>query len=171
MAKILIIDDDPIHHEITQFIMSKNVQFENCTSYTKARTALDYLIKHQDHSDILPDVILLDLNMPEMDGWNFLCVFEDLLPFLAKQINIFIVTSSINPNDELRSKAYPFVQGFISKPLTVEVLINISNVVNINSIKYDSLGQLTTVLTDSLTSLANSSNNSLTALRSLNPIN
>lgn len=153
MSKLFIIDDDPVYHTISQLIIKKNNLFETCTSYTKARPALDYLIEHKNQPEALPDLILLDLNMTEMDGWNFLCVFEDLLPFLTKQMEIFIVTSSIDPNDKLRSKAYPFVQGFISKPLTVNLLVDISNRVTTNSIIYDNLRLLGSVLTDGLAGL------------------
>jgi hypothetical protein len=83
-----------------------------------------------------------------MDGWNFLSTFEDLLPYLTKQIDIFIITSSINPNDRLRSQAYRFVQGFFSKPLTVEILLDISNIITTNSIMRHNLGLLSSTLTD-----------------------
>ena len=150
MSKLLIIDDDPIYHTIAQLIINKNMLFDDCISYTKARLALNYLIEHRNHPDALPDVIFLNLNMPGMDGWNFLCKHEDLLPFLAKKIDVFIVTSSVDRKDELRSHAYPFVQGFYSKPLTLKELIDISNFVTATAIKYDNLRLLATVSTDNL---------------------
>ena len=159
MSKIFIIDDDPVYHKIAQMIIRKNKLFEDCTGYEKARPALDYLIAHKNNHDALPDLILLDLNMPEMDGWNFLCIFEDLLPFLAKQVDVFIVTSSIDPDDKLRSMAYPFVQGFISKPLSVKALRGISNFATNNSIVYHNLRLLGSVLTDSVAGLSTPSEN------------
>ena len=155
MSKLLIIDDDPIYQSTAQLILSKNMLFDDCTSYTDAKLALNYLIVQRHHRDALPDVIFVNLNMPGMGGWNFLCLHEDLLPFLAKKIDVFIVTSSDDRKDELRSQAYPFVKGFYSKPLNLTELLDISNYVTATAMKYDYLKQLATVQSDSLAELSN----------------
>lgn len=155
MSKLLIIDDDPLYHTTAQLIINKNMLFDDCISYTEARLALNYLIEHRHHPDALPDVIFLNLNMPGMEGWDFLCLHEDLLPFLAKTIDVFIVTSADDRKDESRSQVYPFVQGFYSKPLTLKELLDISNFVTATAIKFDNLRVLATVSTDSLAEESN----------------
>ena len=165
MSKLFIIDDDPICQAIAQQRITECNLFDECLIFSKARTSLDYLILNQSDFNALPDVILLDLNMPEMSGWDFLCVFEYLLPYLAKKVGVFIVTSSIDADERLRSKSYPFVQGVMTKPLSIYDIKDISNYVTINTIAYENIRNVGSLLTSSLLSLNNISNFSLMALR------
>ena len=169
MTKLFIIDDDPICQAIAQQIITDCNLFDEWISFSKARTSLDYLILNQGDFNALPDVILLDLNMPEMSGWDFLCIFEDLLPFLSKKVGVFIVSSSVDPNDKFRSKIYPFVEGFIPKPLSISNFVDISNYVSINAMTYENIRNVGSLLTSSLLSLNNKSNFSLMALRTDQP--
>ncbi|MCO5949972.1 response regulator [Mucilaginibacter sp. RT5R15] len=73
----------------------------------------------------LPEVILLDLNMPVMDGWEFLDEFTKVPP--AKKIIIYIVTSSIDPADVEKAKQYEAISQYIVKPVTVDNLKEILN--------------------------------------------
>lgn len=127
MSKVFIIDDDPIHHRIVQIIIVKHKIFENYQSFTDARIAVEFLTENAKTSAELPDIILLDLNMPHMDGWEFLEEFKIIKPQLQKEIKIYIVSSSVDEQDILRSKTYPFVSEFISKPLSPESLKNTLN--------------------------------------------
>ena len=78
MLNALIIDDDPIQLRIAELMLKKSDAF-NSTSYLNAGHALDYLKKNQQNASSLPDVIFIDLNMPKLDGWGFLNIYEDLL--------------------------------------------------------------------------------------------
>lgn len=121
MFNALIIDDDPIQLRIAELLLKKCGSFSSI-SYLNAISALDYLRTHLQNSTVLPDVIFIDLHMPELDGWGFLNTYGNLLPDLCKSISVFIVTSSIDSHDQKRSYQYPFVKGFISKPITPEML-------------------------------------------------
>jgi len=121
MSKVFIIDDDPIHQRIAQIMIAKHELFDVYNSYTEAELALEYLRESVNTSD-LPDVILLDLNMPVVDGWDFLEAFEKFQSALGKDIRIFIVTSSVDEKDKIRSQTFPFVKGFISKPLSPDII-------------------------------------------------
>ncbi|MFA6945068.1 MAG: response regulator [Pedobacter sp.] len=121
-SRVFIIDDDPIHQRIAQIMISKNKLFDEFHSYTEAQKALDFLKENKENEESLPNVILLDLNMPVMDGWDFLEEFEKFNQNLKKDIRVFIVSSSVDEKDMLRSKLYPGVKGFISKPLSSEII-------------------------------------------------
>lgn len=121
-SKVFIIDDDPIHQRITQIMITKHELFDEYTSYTEAQKALDFLNDNFENVETLPDVILLDLNMPEVDGWDFLNVFENFKTKLKKDIRVFIVSSSVDEKDMLRSRTFASVMGFISKPLSPDII-------------------------------------------------
>ena len=72
MSKVFIIDDDPIHQRIAQIMIDKHQIYEEYKSYTEAGKALEFLQENSSVAENLPDVILLDLNMPVVDGWDFL---------------------------------------------------------------------------------------------------
>ncbi|MHB1176790.1 MAG: response regulator [Daejeonella sp.] len=122
MSRVFIIDDDPIHQRIAQIMISKHSLFDEHQTYTEGEAALTFLKENVSNADSLPNVILLDLNMPEVDGWDFLEAFEQFQDDLVKPIRIFIVTSSVDEKDRLRSQTFPSVKGFISKPLSPEVI-------------------------------------------------
>ena len=122
MSKVFIIDDDSIHQRIAQIMIEKHNLFDSYKSYTDAQQALNFLRDHPKDTSALPDVILLDLNMPVIDGWDFLDMFEQLNKDLKKKIRIFIVTSSVDEKDKLRSQTYSTVCGFISKPLSPDII-------------------------------------------------
>ncbi len=124
-SRVFIIDDDPIHQRIAQIMISKHNLFDEYFSYTEAQKALDFLQENKKNEEILPDVILLDLNMPVLDGWDFLETFETLIKEFKKNIRVFIVSSSVDEKDLLRSKLYASVKGFISKPLSPDIIRSI----------------------------------------------
>lgn len=124
-SRVFIIDDDPIHQRIAQIMISKHNLFDEYFSYTDAQKALDFLQENKKNEEILPDVILLDLNMPVLDGWDFLETFESLIKEFKKNIRVFIVSSSVDEKDLIRSKSYVAVKGFISKPLSPDIIRSI----------------------------------------------
>jgi CheY-like chemotaxis protein len=76
------------------------------------------MIENAQKPDALPDVILLDINMPIMDGWDFLEWFKEFKENLVKAIPIFMVSSSIDWRDIEKAKSYEEVIDYMSKPLT-----------------------------------------------------
>jgi len=107
---ILIIDDDPINNLICEKILQIKGISSNSYSFTSAAKALEFLADSQGE---IPSAILLDLNLPEVDGWQFLEKFKAL----NITTPIFILTSSIDPRDKNRSEGYTDVKGFFTKPL------------------------------------------------------
>ncbi len=116
--KVCIIDDDPIFVYGTKVILNYNGSFcSNIMVYENGEEALDNLANELKNKEKLPEVIFLDLNMPIMDGWEFLDIFCKI-PDIGIKTNIYILSSSINSDDINKSKKYSIVKDFIQKPLT-----------------------------------------------------
>ena len=125
MSKLILIDDEPIFHKIVQITL-KHSELSNQATYSfDGEVVLDYLEENKSESKSLPDCIFIDLYMPRFDGWDFLNRFQNIYQSLKKNIKIYVVTSSIDPRDVDRSKLYPFVTTFISKPVMKDVFDSI----------------------------------------------
>lgn len=120
LSRILIIDDSPFDRLIAQKVVSIAAIAEKCTVVDSALAALDYLKQHARCDENFPDVIFVDICMPAMDGFAFLDEFERLSAGFPKQCPIYILSSSVDPNDIRRSQKSECVSGFILKPFTVE---------------------------------------------------
>jgi len=115
-----IIEDDPITSIITELIVKQNSAFGEVQTYMNGQEAFDKLSAAELSEAKIPDLILLDLNMPIMDGWEFLDAFSALR--LPKPVCVYVLTSSIHPDDIERSKSYKEVKGYFTKPLDDEVV-------------------------------------------------
>lgn len=121
---IMLIDDSEIDNMVNKHILSKSNVAEKIIVFTTANDALQYLEVNKNSTDatIIPSVILLDINMPIMNGFGFLVEFEKLHNELLDVVNVIMLTSSVDPNDIRRSKEFVSVKSFISKPLSLEHL-------------------------------------------------
>ena len=126
MSKLILIDDEPIFHKIVQMTLKHSELSHQATYCYDGEMILDYLEEKGSESASLPDYIFIDLYMPRFNGWDFLNRFQKIYHLLKKKINIYVVTSSVDPRDIDRSKTYPFVTNFISKPVLKEIFDGIS---------------------------------------------
>lgn len=118
---VFLIDDDLKFSFITKTLLSKISFAKEIVDYSDASVALEELKKNtQNGGGKLPDVIFLDLNMPGMDGWDFLEEYKSLPAFFRDECKLYVLTSSIDPVDKIKSQSYTFVADFISKPLARE---------------------------------------------------
>ena len=108
MLRVVLIDDDPISTFVTEKLIEKNVhepvQF---FKFTSAKEALGKLV------ELRPNYLFLDLNMPEMNGWDFL----DSLNGESVGTDIYILSSSVDERDINRASTYSLVKDYLSKPL------------------------------------------------------
>lgn len=127
MKKLIFVDDSPLDHFILKRILNKyQLAYEvNCTA--NGEEVIEFLEQHKFDPDSLPDIILLDLYMPEFAGWAFLDKAEQVCSRLVKPLKIYILTSSINPKDIQLATQYAVVSAFIFKPITKEVLEKLIN--------------------------------------------
>jgi response regulator RpfG family c-di-GMP phosphodiesterase len=122
IANLWIIDDDPM----TSFYIKRLAELGQLASiitiYDQARGAADYLLDHYKSPEHLPDYILLDIYMPELDGWGFLEEFALIRDKLIKKVEICIITSSNHLHDRERAEALKFIKTYVQKPITLEAL-------------------------------------------------
>ncbi len=112
-----IIDDDKIFVFVLKKILAKNENFNQVFDFRNGEDVLNMLMNKDNQ---LPDIILLDINMPVIDGWQFLEELEQLPN--KDQLNVFIMSSSIDTNDIEKSKSFSTVKDFISKPINNDKL-------------------------------------------------
>jgi CheY-like chemotaxis protein len=121
---VLCVDDDPITLLLIKMIVAKTAFAKEIITAKSGDEAMSYFENLVVlHNQNYPKVILLDLNMPVMGGWEFLDNFTKKdLPIVFKNTKVFILSSSIDPLDIEKAKTYPIVIDFISKPITKEKL-------------------------------------------------
>ena len=112
--KIFLIDDNTIDLLISRKLLLKHNSDLTVIEFSKAQEAVVAL---QNTEEALPDLVLLDLNMPGMNGWEFL---EAVKPLSRPPERVFILTSSLDERDKAMATEYPSVKGYITKPLNTE---------------------------------------------------
>ena len=120
-VSVLLIDDDEINNFISIKLIKKALLNTEIMACLNGKFAIDQLadIQRKDPTK-MPDYILLDINMPIMNGWEFLEEFKRLNIDPLGKSKIYIISSSVFSNDINKAKSYPLVKDFISKPLNVE---------------------------------------------------
>lgn len=117
--KILLVDDDQLNNLINTRIITKFSDY-TVDSFTSGREGLKYLEACE--PELFPEIIFLDINMPVMDGWEFLEEFQKYPENVTQNTAVIMLTSSIDINDIEKAKHYRSVREFMSKPLTLESL-------------------------------------------------
>lgn len=122
---IVFIDDDIA----TNFLHQRSAEQANCAKVVKtflsAVDALDYLKNDKSEDYIRPNLIFLDINMPIMNGWEFIEEYEKLDPSLQSDFVLIMLTTSLNPLDKEKARALNLIDDFQNKPLTCNGLLNI----------------------------------------------
>lgn len=124
LSKVLFIDDDSVALMLYRKLVEKSDFARETLTALNGRAALEYFsaLMEDNTSQDYPELIFLDLNMPVLDGWDFLKEFSSALYSPFKSTKIIILSSSINPEDLERSREFEMVIDFISKPVTIAVL-------------------------------------------------
>ncbi|MCK0192584.1 response regulator [Arenibacter sp. F20364] len=98
---------------------------ENIMTFSDGEEALDFMLDNLHNDKELPDVIFLDIDMPIMDGFQFMEEYVKLKPSLGKKITIYMVSSSVDPVDIERAKKISEIADYMVKPITHNQLRNI----------------------------------------------
>lgn len=122
---ICLIDDDKVY----QYTATKSIEASGVVQrvlvFDDGETAYTYLVDNLSTRNYLPDIIFLDINMPYMDGWEFMEEFVKLKPKLAKPITIYMVSSSIQEEDIQKAKSLEEVCDYIIKPIDTEMFAKV----------------------------------------------
>jgi CheY-like chemotaxis protein len=131
-VNIMLVDDDEINNFITVKLIRKAYPDAVISTFLNGRLAIDKLKNVlQQNPENTPDYILLDINMPVMNGWEFLEEYKTLSFDREKKITIYILSSSVFSNDIDKAKSYESVANFISKPLNLEAIKEVFSVLNL----------------------------------------
>jgi CheY-like chemotaxis protein len=123
---IWVVDDDAIYQVIINKIIKRSEMFSASSSFKNGKEAVSALHKIIENTELIPDIILLDINMPVMDGWEFMEEIKTIKSQIDKKIIIYIVSSSIAVEDKNKSKEFKDVFAFISKPVNVKDIMKIA---------------------------------------------
>lgn len=113
-----IIDDDPVFVLLFKKILSKIGVFETVINFENGQLALEALIEKFKNNLPFPNVIFLDINMPVLDGWEFLKALDKYK--FKEDLKIYMISSSIDSIEIKKYKKYPFVKNYISKPISAK---------------------------------------------------
>lgn len=131
MKKIICIDDDPVALMYYRALIKKTEFAEEIVVANNGQEAIEYyknlLNSPPEQKETPPSVILLDLNMPVMNGWEFLEEFLNTYHIHFPNTKIIILTSSSDPRDENKAKEFSYPLQFFAKPLTKEILESVQS--------------------------------------------
>jgi CheY-like chemotaxis protein len=117
LREILVVDDSEPDLLFTSIVLERAGVTERVVTVETGLEALAYLQRPAGHA---VDVVLLDINMPEMSGFEFLDAYEQMPPEQHGRAVVVMLTSSPDPNDFHRANAHPCVKGYLTKPISVE---------------------------------------------------
>ncbi len=115
--RVMIVDDTKIDRYLAAYVMQKNNFAVEIIEYDMAAKALDFFQTNKDNPEVFPEIIILDIRMPQMDGFEFLERISLLPEFINNSCCIVMLSSSLSPADHDRANNNPIVKKFINKPL------------------------------------------------------
>ena len=121
ISEIMLIDDDVPTNYLSNLIIEDKNCCETVSTFNMATEAINALKENQSNNQKLPDIILLDLNMPRMNGWEFMEAFNQF-SFEKQMPKVYILTTSMNPDDKTKALKTSSVAGFRKKPLDEDML-------------------------------------------------
>lgn len=126
LKHIMLVDDDEISLFLTKKILNTISACQTITEFTLVDSAIDALLKNKNNKSTLPDLILLDINMPMKTGWDFMDIFINLE--LAFTPQVVILSSSDAMTDRIKATQYPkHIRGYFNKPVKRTDIIDLIN--------------------------------------------
>ena len=122
VKKTCIIDDDDVYIYAIKRLMSLQKLTDDILVFKNGKEAVDYFVAHKDNSDSLPDIILIDVNMPILDGWGFIDEYIANGFDKVKEADLYMISSSIDPRDVKKAEAISVIKKYIFKPITLDEL-------------------------------------------------
>ena len=123
LNKVLCVDDDPITLMLCKKVIERVNYTKEVNTAKNGEDALEYFSELKINEIEPPELVLLDLNMPIMNGWELLDKYLELeFNLIFTKTKFIVLSSTIDPSDIEKSKSYPMVIYFISKPITKDIL-------------------------------------------------
>ncbi len=128
-ARFIVIDDDPLNNTICRLTIKKALGGVDVRTFTDATEGLKYIDTEYSAPDInnASTVLFLDINMPIMNGWEFLEQYECLNPNVKSNIKVYILSSSVDDRDIEKANSNKNIVRYLAKPITKETIMNISD--------------------------------------------
>lgn len=117
LSSILIIDDDEVNNYVCSKLIKQGGLTDEVHTALNGLEGLDFLKKIINANKKLPDLIFLDINMPEMNGWAFLEEYKELKKSFDKKVVLIMLSSSVHSNDIEKASMYEDIQEYVTKPL------------------------------------------------------
>jgi len=127
IKKFIIVDDDPFNNILCDMTIEMALNTADVTSFTKPADGLAHILLAYS-KEMEPAILLLDINMPLMNGWEFMDAFAKYPESVKKQLTVYIVSSSVDPRDKEKAAGNINIKGFISKPVEVEMIQQLAGV-------------------------------------------
>lgn len=122
MKKICLIDDDFIYRYTVKRLLEPYFEEEEFEEYEDGQLAIEDLETKLDNGELLSELFLVDVNMPMMDGWEFIEAFQEKLKQVEQKPKIYMVSSSNSTLDMEKSKTFECLNGYIVKPIDAEFI-------------------------------------------------
>ncbi len=142
MKRVLLIDDDKAVNFFNERVVVGHSEFEHIKTVQSGKDGLLFLDQVLSGEEVKPDIIFLDINMPAMNGWEFLDHYEQLNADFRSDIQVIILSSSSNPEHVKKSIVNYKVRDFINKPLSFNILDGVLKTVNDTSFRSQEINNL-----------------------------
>lgn len=119
---VVVIDDDPISILVTETMMKKNSFTKKIGTFEKPQKALDYFENDHPWKEGTPDYIFLDVQMPDIDAWEFMDRYVKINECIRDKKHIVLLSATFNPEDETKARTHPMVIELITKPVNGHIL-------------------------------------------------
>ena len=122
LPDFLIIDDDPINNKICNRIIQFTIAGSAVKSFTDPGQGLEHIQTNYENTNATKAILFLDINMPSMTGWDVLVKFDGFPSTVKVKVKIFMLSSSVDPQDIERANSNPLVTGYVTKSLSKDKL-------------------------------------------------
>lgn len=128
IRKFITVDDDEFNNVLCRLSIELALgNAADITSFEKPEAGLAFIQTHYMHEQE-PAILLLDINMPKIDGWEFMEEFEAFPEVIKKQLTVYMVSSSVDPRDMEKAEMNKRIKAFLSKPVSVETVEQLSGI-------------------------------------------